>query len=397
LELGTPAESCHGAAEGGDKTGDFRDSRRDLTRAWTERLYAEYEQVLYHFRVKMRPPVIEIVDTTSKWGSWSPTVRRLTISRKLIEAYSWDVVIEVLKHEMAHQLVSEVLGKIDQHGPHFRRACERLGVAAWAAASGGDLPTSVTPGGDRALGDFEERLLKRAEKLLALAESANEHEAALAMQRVRELYARSNLERLATRRSAPLTYAILNYKKRRVDSVDSLIVAILTEHFFVKAIYTTLWDPRELVEHKAVELLGTKAHVAMAEYVAHFLNNQLQLLWNDFKGKTGSSGVTPKRSYMLGVLTGFREKLAAQAPDVAVVAAQAGGEATCQALLRIADQELESFVARRHPRLAKRSWGGGQRDSASFNAGKAAGAKLTLHKGVNAKAGNLGRFLPGKK
>ena len=63
--------------------------------------------------------------------------------------------------------------------------CRRLGVATWASSASCDLPPEIPDWHQRVLTSEEERLLNRAEKLLALAESSNEHEAALAVERVR--------------------------------------------------------------------------------------------------------------------------------------------------------------------------------------------------------------------
>lgn len=368
---------------------DIHDAKRDVLKQWTERLYVEYDNILYHFRLKLRPPVIRIEELAGSWGLWSPQTRCLTISRRLIELYPWDVVIEVLKHEMAHQVVNEVYGVVELHGPHFKRACAKLGVAPWAAAASGELPHEIPSWKEKRLTEDEERLLKRVEKLLSLASSANEHEAALAMQRVRQLYAKYNIDRIEGRRDASNVYCMISHKKRRIESTDSMIFSILTEHFFVKAIYTNLYDATDLCEYKAVELLGTRENVLMAEYVYFFLRNQLRALWKDFKRRTGKEGARAKRSYSLGVLTGFRDKLAAE-PSIAREDTETRPASVSQALLKVGDRELEEFVGFRHPRLTSRRWGTGSGDRSSYDAGVADGGKVTIHKGITKSDGNRG-------
>jgi len=72
-----------------------------------------------------------------------------------------------LKHEMAHQFVHEVLGEQEApHGPAFRATCARLGIDQRA----GGLPQPAQSADQR-------RLLERVHKLLALAQSDNQHEA----------------------------------------------------------------------------------------------------------------------------------------------------------------------------------------------------------------------------
>lgn len=95
---------------------------------------------------------------------------------------------------MAHQCVSQWGGDDTAHGTEFRAACARLCVPEWAARATGELPVAIPDWREDGLSEEERRLLERTNKLLALAQSDNEHEAALAMQRVRELYARYNLD-----------------------------------------------------------------------------------------------------------------------------------------------------------------------------------------------------------
>jgi len=187
-------------------------TQQDILRAWTDRLYTEYENILFHYRIRLNTPLIRISELTATWGQWAQLTRTITLSHRLIERHSWDVVVEILKHEMAHQLVDERLGGDDLHGPVFRKACNMLGVADWAAKASGELPQEIPSWRNLAVTPEEERLLKRVEKLLSLAASTNEHEATLAMQRVRELYARHNLAFAAGRDQAAHVYCTITRK-----------------------------------------------------------------------------------------------------------------------------------------------------------------------------------------
>src|SRR3954469_10017373 len=124
------------------------------------------------FRFKLRPPAFELVDSVERLGRWVPIHRTLELSRELLVKHGWGVLEEVLKHEMAHQYVDEVLGVKDEpaHGPAFRRICEERGIDARAAGA------PVAPDEHA-----KSPVLERIAKLLALAESPNEHEAQAAM------------------------------------------------------------------------------------------------------------------------------------------------------------------------------------------------------------------------
>src|SRR5207244_12411806 len=118
----------------------------------------------------------------TRCGTETPETRSITLAHRLIEQHPWDIVVEVLKHEMAHQLADERLGGYESaHGVIFRDACRLLGVANWASSAACDLPAEMPNWRQRVLTSEEVRLLNRAVNLRALADSTNEHEAALAV------------------------------------------------------------------------------------------------------------------------------------------------------------------------------------------------------------------------
>lgn len=359
----------------------------ELRRLWTQELYREYENVLYQHRVRLRPAVLAVDELAGVWGRWDPTTRTIALNARLIELYSWDVVVEVLKHEVAHQLVHEWYGGDHTHGRFFKEACERLGVADWAATASGELPTEIPRWQDRALTPDEEKLLRRAEKLLALATSHNEHEAWLAMERVRELYERHNLERLRARRGATFVVAQLSRGKKRIDVVESLIASVLVEHFMVQVIFGDTFDAKSAERVRVLEVFGTDENVRMAEYVHAFLYRTAHELWADYRVSTGK-GAAAKRSYLVGVLTGFRDKLRAQS-ERAAGDAQPGPDASApltaeqrKALITVARAELDAFVQKRYPRLTTRSSRRGLSDHGSYAAGRDAGQRINLQRPI---------------
>src|SRR4051794_3829070 len=130
---------------------------------------------LAYFKSSLKLPQIELVPTRARLGRWVEATRTIELSRPLVLSKPWGVVVEVLKHEMAHQYVCEVLGESGEsaHGPRFRAVCERLGIDA-AAQGMPDVPPPEKSAEQRKIGD-------RIARLLALAESPNVHEAEAAM------------------------------------------------------------------------------------------------------------------------------------------------------------------------------------------------------------------------
>src|SRR5262249_30443324 len=147
----------------------------ELEVALLRELRASYHDLnAAYFKRCMRPAEIRLSDNAGRLGQWDPARRCIAMSRQLLVSRPWGVVLEVLKHEMAHQYVHEILGCIDEpaHGPAFREVCERLGIDARAAgipvASGHDSLDAR---------DENVKILERVSQLLALAQSSNVHEA----------------------------------------------------------------------------------------------------------------------------------------------------------------------------------------------------------------------------
>lgn len=370
-----------------------------LIRHWTMQLYLEYENIVYQRRVALKAPFLRIAPMSGTWGRWESFTRTITLHPDLIRKHGWDITLEVLKHEMAHQMATDVFGAKTAHGRPFQLACKHLNVAEWAATASGELPKEIPTDQNRLMTEDEEKMLKRVEKLLSLATSSNEHEALLAMQRVQEIYARYNLERLRDARASTYTRVVIPLHKKRVERNISMICSILLSHFFVKVITRQVFDPQRLDTFCAVELLGTRENVQMAEYVFHFLQNQTGALYEANRKKL-SKGRSTRSDFVLGVLDGFRKKLKLSQEEVLGRAAEglepAAGDTkrfNTTALIRQGDQELEDFVEQHHPRLTSRKANYSYGDRAAFAAGQAEGNRLVIHKGLNEDAKGQGRLL----
>src|SRR5271165_1107451 len=136
------------------------------------------------FKGALSAPTLELAATRATLGRWIPATRTIEISRSLVLERPWGAVVEVLKHEAAHQYVHEVLGEKDQtaHGPAFRDVCAKLGIDAHASGVPDASPCEPT-----------NRVVDRVARLLALAESPNRHEAEAAMAAAQRLMLKHNL------------------------------------------------------------------------------------------------------------------------------------------------------------------------------------------------------------
>jgi uncharacterized protein DUF2786/SprT-like family protein len=344
-----------------------------------------------YFRSGLVTPTLELVPLRATLGRWIPDTRTIEISLPLVIEKPWGVVVEVLKHEMAHQYVHEVLGERSEtpHGPAFRDACARLGVDARASGmpSSPASAASANEGtdGDRAEADAaEEKMVARISRLLALAESPNQHEAEAAMAAAQRLMLKHNLDVVRTNTAREYGYAHLGRPTGRVGEHERLVAMILGKHFFVEAIWVPVYRPREGKRGSLLEICGTPSNLAIAEYAHGFLHGTAERLWTDHKRAEGLSD-RERRTFLAGVMTGFADKLARQ-------------DATSRAsgLVWVKDGDLGGYLRRRHP-YVRHVRHAGQRRNDTWVHGREAGRKIVLHRPVSTGAVSRGRLLSAKK
>jgi hypothetical protein len=327
------------------------------------------------FRAGLRPPTLELVGTRHTLGRWIPATRTIEMSRPLLLEKPWAAVVEVLKHEMAHQYVHETLGETEQppHGTAFQEACARLGVDARAAGVP-EVPA----------GPAEDRIIERIARLLALAESPNQHEAEAAMAAAQRLMLRHNLDVVRSRVARDYRSLHLGAPSGRVSEHERLVAMILGKHFFVEVIWIPVYRPLEGKRGSVLELCGTAGNLAIAEYVHGFLHQTADRLWADHRRARGIRTNRDRRTFLAGVMVGFADKLARQEAS-----------SRSEGLVWVKDGDLEHYFRRRHPyvRHVRHS---GQRRTDAWSHGREAGRKIVLHKPVTAAAQSRGKLLPAK-
>ena len=183
-----------------------------LHESWLCQLVREYNDICYQYGLKLTPPILSISSNKKQLGCWSASDRVLSLSHFLIASHPWNLTLQVLKHEMAHQMVSEVSGQNQAgHGPLFREACSRLGLDAPFHRASADLAEGIaTVAAGTAVTEPGRQIIEKVRKLLALGSSDNEHEAALAVQRAGELLARYRLDFEALAEEDGLVHRTIN-------------------------------------------------------------------------------------------------------------------------------------------------------------------------------------------
>ncbi|MBL8626060.1 MAG: DUF2786 domain-containing protein [Myxococcales bacterium] len=312
------------------------------------------------FKNRLKPPMLVLADTSTRLGQWTRAGRRLELSRPMLIARPWPEVVSVLLHEMAHQYVDEVLAAHheDPHGPTFQEVCEARGIDARAHGAPVPVAGSAAP---------IDRTLDKIRKLLALAGSANQHEAELAMRTAHELMLRHNLDGVPGQRDYQVRH--VGDPTVRRTTAESLIAGILAEFFFVKVLQIPVYLPLLGRSGHTYELTGTAPNLDMAEHVYEFLRATAERLWqanrNDARVKSGHD----RMRYQAGVIQGFHDKLGAQA-----------GALAGTGLIWIADADLDAFHRRRNPRIVHKRRR--LRIDGAHAAGREAGRRIVLSKPI---------------
>lgn len=357
-------------------------------KAWTLQLYSEYDDICFRHRVRLQKPLIRIMDFQSRWGHWDSESRTLAIATRLITEHSWPVVLEVFKHEIAHQYVDEALGIPDLHGSHFKEACERLGVEKWAQKA--EIHTSQLSELQSSKRSEENALFRRIERLLALAQSTNEHEALAAMNKVSELHEKYQIDQLKLEEAEEFHTLCIDHKLRRLPSYHGILASILTSYFSVKVIFSSLYDKEKMCEHKVLEILGRAENTKLAEYVYWYLYNMLNILWIQYQEKNKVQGLAAKNTYYSGVLNGFESKMRVSRKERTQRTKIASNE---KSLIVLEQKRLEDYVHFKHPRLHTMRSVQRRSNAKIYEDGIARGRELSIHDGLNTSKGATMKYL----
>ncbi len=343
-----------------------------LKTAWLRQLHEDWKTANFlYFHEAMRPPNCELVYSGIALGKWKGGChRRISISIMLINTYPWEYVQEVLYHEMVHQYVEEILricGELP-HGEAFKRVCQEKGIDPMAT---GDLHIWMEKRKNRCIVSSENhQILDKIHKLLALAQSPNEHEAQTAMAKAHELLLRHNLSLLDTQTKGNYIHKHIGEIGRR-DPAKATISAILTKYFFVEAIWVFGYDQHRNQRGRVLEIYGTPENVEMAEYMYHYLHNVSELLWTEYKEKNTINGNRHRRTFIYGLLEGFYHKLEGRVQ-----------ENVSQKLVWKGDPRLREYYCQRNPRRSRTFSRYSRTCQNAYNSGLSQGKKLIIRKGV---------------
>jgi hypothetical protein len=364
---------------------------------WILALHEEARAIWLESKLDLPHPVIALHQSEQIWGRWDPLNLRITIAQCVIESCPWHVVVQILKHELAHQVADHFHPEesaLAPHGKRFHEACERLRVQSWArrASSGKSLSELQ----NRALIHKQEeasqetlRYRRRLHKLLALAQSGNEHEALLAMQRAQELRDERGLQDDLL---DPFVSLIIGSGKQRHAPYEGRIASILMSHFHVDIVFSSSFNATTCKKEALIDILGRREDVLLAEHVHTFLHRSCLSLWESHQKHSQTRGLRERNSYIRGILAGFHEELDNQHSKGQRRQNKSPGKKK-DALVRKEEGERQEFVRSHYPRLGARREKA-RIDGRQYRKGKKEGSRLRLRKPVESGSPSRVHSLP---
>ena len=315
----------------------------------------EYNRFLY-------PIHIVIFTEENKLGYFDPHTYQIGLNQNLIYSVKDKVLKDIIRHELAHYLSFIMFDDITlPHGQEFKSICTKYGWDHSVSKASMDIQIS----NDSLEGDLEsEKVIRRVKSLLKLAESDNEHEAQLATMKANQLLLKHNIKNLDKEDDKQITCVKRVLSAKRRNAKLCTIYDIL-KHFLVRPV---------LLSGKGqtfIEVSGEKENIELAEYIATFLDAELERLWNKAKSDK-LKGQKAKNSFFMGIAKGYDEKMQQTKEQMP--------EAEQKALL-VLEQKMDINIQKIYRRLGSTS-SGASLNANAFNSGKSSGKNLTINQAL---------------
>lgn len=298
---------------------------RDRLAVWTAWLVEEWERAaedLQSWGVELRRPNFHVhAGAASRYGQWNPGRRLVEVAERVFTDFPRSALVEVLRHEVAHQVVSEYFqrdGEEPPHGPTWRKVCGWLGCDDRVTSCDEVLREARSDAdGDSALREKVRKILRHGQDAGA---TAAESETFLA--KARQLMLRHNLAladvEIGTDPLADVVWVQRPVGRlfKRLPGYYHTLGNLLGDHYFVNYIqtHTRVFVGGIIESRTRIELFGQRVNVDAAEFVCHELLRQAEILWQAHKRT--HSGRSNRRSFFIGLFQGFASALAAEQPEI---------------------------------------------------------------------------------
>ena len=358
---------------------------------WGLQLLHEHDNICYQTNISLFQPTINISNNMGRIGQWDQKTRTISISKKIIESQSWSVVIEILKHEMAHQYVSEYFQGEDNspHGDNYKYACKILGVHPVFMKATGDIRDDANI--------FQEdisfqakQMLSKVEKLMSLGHSDNQNEAQSASRKANYLLHKYKLDGAKENINHDITYKVICHQKKQIELIQKRIASLLGGYYYVDTVLAPFYDQHDLKEYKAIYLFGKNEDLKIAEHVYHFLYRTAIHMWKNYQKETKDR---KKTSFMIGFAQGVFDNHKEMFSEM-----NKGNDSeenlpiqSVNMLIQKAHEENSLEVRRVFPRLCSGKQKVNIGSKSAFHRGYEEGINTHIRKPLEDKANNTGK------
>jgi hypothetical protein len=227
----------------------------------------------------------------------------------------------------------------------------------------------------------ESKILFKLEKLLALSDSPNQHEAEAAMEKAIQLATLHNIDLSRVSIQDRSVEQIIN------EAMSADAKRLSMTHVFVVDILRTFFSVRILTggsRHfgKKIYFIGRKTDIDNAKFLYSFLNSTFMRLWhNYYKVNPHLQLSITRKSYFNGLWQGLSAKL--KAAKVAVEQSLRTDEnAGYQIMLVDHEKALQDAVTNFHPNVKYVKGKVTYCDPQTLNAGYKDGGNIQIHSGL---------------
>lgn len=241
---------------------------------------------------------VTIYNDQARLGYFDPEFSELGFHECLMHA-SKTHLRNVIRHELAHYITwINFKGTVPFHCSEFKTICLRMGWGEEVSS-----PSICQEGGQNICNIEENGILRKVQKLMALTSSSSQNEAEQAMIKAQQILLKHNIDSKYVGDESDEKFFLKRILKQPKKDAKMCAIARILDTFFVSTVYNRSKDFMYL------DVLGDATNVEIAEYVANFLTQELDNLWNLAKKQTHLKGITAKNSFFLGIAKGYCDKI----------------------------------------------------------------------------------------
>jgi hypothetical protein len=343
--------------------------RNDVREIVNNEMKLKMERSRIHYKGILYPLNVVVFEDNTRLGYFDSQSYELGLSKKLMFQAKDEVLKNIIRHELAHFMCYLLYGPRVLHGEEFHDTCRSFGWGpeVYSAYANIDLENSKITDTD----SKTEKLLARLKKLLALASSDNIHERELATLKANQLLLEHNLDLSKQNATDDETVYVKRVLEATRKSAKHVAIYEILKTFFVSPVFN---HGRGVFY---LEVIGDMTSVELADYVAHFLDHELEVIWREIQKENPKlKGRASKNSFFTGVAKGYVQKIEKQKSTIATGSDLVAIEKNIQKNLRIV-----------YPRIGHSSLSGGMHNADAHNAGIVKGSNLSIKPAIS--SGNL--------